>query len=68
MSICSYHIRRLNVLLVMNCDDYFVSFSQKVALLGLVSKMYFKIQSCGQVSGTNHRDTKETKTDHCYIS
>ena len=52
----------------MNCDDYFVSFSQKVALLGLVSKMYFKIQSCGQVSGTNQRDTKETKTDHCYIS
>ncbi|CCI21903.1 hypothetical protein MICAG_1530006 [Microcystis aeruginosa PCC 9808] len=39
-----------------------------LALLGLVGKMYSKIQFCGRVSGTNHRDTKDTKTDRYYIS
>ncbi|MCZ8362569.1 MAG: hypothetical protein PX481_09500 [Microcystis sp. M53603_WE2] len=29
------------------------------------ASMYSKIQSCGRVSGTNHRDTK---IDHYYIS
>ena len=28
------------------------------ALLGLVGKMYSKIQSSWRVSGTNHKDTK----------
>ncbi|WP_221275413.1 hypothetical protein [Microcystis aeruginosa] len=30
MSIYSYHSRRLNVLLIMNQNDYLVSFSQKL--------------------------------------
>ncbi|BAG03382.1 unknown protein [Microcystis aeruginosa NIES-843] len=30
--------------------------------------MYSKIHSCGRVSGTNHRDTKDTKIDRYYIS
>jgi len=39
-----------------------------MSLLGLVGKMYSKIQCCRRVSGTNHRDTKDTKIDHYYIS
>jgi len=46
------------------------------ALLGLVGKMYSKIQSCwrsqraryARPSGRNHRDTKDTEIDHYYIS
>jgi len=39
-----------------------------MALFGLVGKMYSKIQSCGRASGTNHKDTKDTKIDRSYIS
>jgi ABC-type hemin transport system ATPase subunit len=38
----------------------------ELALPGLVGKMYSKIQSCGRVSGTNHRDTEDTKIDRFY--
>jgi hypothetical protein len=31
------------------------------ALLGLVGKMYSKIQSCWRASERNHKDTKDTK-------
>ena len=33
-------------------------------LLGLVGKMYSKIQSCWRGSGRNHRGTEDTKIDH----
>jgi len=39
---------------------------KKVALLGLVGKMYSKIQYCRQASGRNHRDTEDTKIDLFY--
>jgi hypothetical protein len=39
-----------------------------LALLGLVGKMYSKIQSCWRASGKNHKDTKDTKIDRSYIS
>ncbi|AVQ70105.1 hypothetical protein MTo_02269 [Microcystis aeruginosa NIES-1211] len=37
-----------------------------MALPGLVGKMYSRIQSCWRVSGTNHKDTKDTKIDRSY--
>jgi hypothetical protein len=39
-----------------------------MALLGLLGKMYSKIQSCGGGNGTNHKDTKDTKIDRYHIS
>jgi len=39
-----------------------------MALLGLVGKMYSKIQSCWRASGRNHKDTKDTKIERSYIS
>ena len=38
------------------------------ALLGLVGKMYSKIHSQERGGGTNHKDTKDTKTDQSYVS
>jgi len=46
-----------------------------LALLGLVGKMYSKIQSCwrsqraryARPSGRNHKDTKDTKIDRSYV-
>ena len=42
--------------------------SQQLALLGLVGQMYSKIRSCQRATGTNHKDTKDTKIDRSYIS
>ena len=39
-----------------------------LAILDLVGKMYSKIQSCGRGSGTNHKNTKDTKIDRSYVS
>jgi hypothetical protein len=36
------------------------------ALLGLVGKMYSKIQSCRRGSGRNPTDTEDTKIDRFY--
>jgi hypothetical protein len=40
----------------------------KPALLGLVGKMYSKIQSCWRASERNHKDTKDTKIERSYVS
>jgi hypothetical protein len=49
-------------------DDAFRKISKRpytfLALLGLVGKMYSKIQSCWRGGGTNHKDTEDTKIDH----
>ena len=45
----------------INIYDVYGNF---LALLGLVGKMYSKIQSCWRGSGRNHKDTEDTKIDH----
>ena len=47
----------------INIYDVYGNF---LALLGLVGKMYSKIQSCWRASGKNHKDTKDTKIDRSY--
>jgi hypothetical protein len=51
----------------MGMHHRFIAFDSPFeALLGLVGKMYSRIQSCWRVSGTNHKDTKDTKIDRSY--
>ncbi|CCI06629.1 hypothetical protein MICAD_1960026 [Microcystis aeruginosa PCC 7941] len=45
-----------------------IGLSYWLALLGLVGKMYSKIQSCWRASGRNHKDTKDTEIDHSCIT
>ncbi len=55
------------------CTDYSgaivtkVSPDQFLALLGLLDKMYSKIQCCWQGSGKNHKDTKKEKESQFFL-
>jgi|GEM_PF-5848515 hypothetical protein len=49
-------------------ESYQVTKSRFSALLGLVGKMYSKIQSCWRASERNHKDTKDTKIERSYVS
>ncbi|AVQ70699.1 hypothetical protein B5D77_04545 [Microcystis sp. MC19] len=48
----------------IDAENPYVVFTGAKALLGLLVKMYSKIQSCWRGSGRNHRGTKDTKIDH----
>ena len=47
-------------------EESIYKYLSKMALLGLVGKMYSKIHSQERGGGTKHKDTKDTKTDQSY--